>query len=128
MDENFGGVIWTKHALSRMRKRGIKQGDAWATWRRPDQSRYAKTKGTWVYYKAYGNQKIEVVAKKMPPARRVNGPEGKGEWVILSVWSRDVSRKPRSTGSRPVFGKKTKKAPSLWKLISEKLFGKRVKK
>ena len=115
MDENFGGVIWTKHALSRMRKRGIKQGDAWATWRRPDQSRYAKTKGTWVYYKAYGNQKIEVVAKKMPPARRANGPEGKEKWIILSVWS------------RPVFGKKTKKAPSIWTLVSEKLFGKRVK-
>ena len=116
MDKNYKGLIWTKHALSRMRKRGIKQGDAWATWRRPDQSRYAKTKGTWVYYKTFSGQKIEVVAKKMPPASRASGPEGKGKWVILSVWS------------RPVFGKKTKKAPSLWKLISEKLFGKRLLK
>ena len=105
MNKNFGGVIWTKHALSRMRKRGIKQGDAWATWRRPDQSRHAKTKGTWVYYKTFSDQKIDVVAKK----------NEQGKWVILSVWS------------RPVFGKKTKKTPSLWKLISEKLFGKKAK-
>ncbi len=89
-----------------MRKRGIKQGDAWATWRRPDQSRYSKTKGAWVYYKTYGDEKIDVVAKK----------NEQGKWVILSVWS------------RPVFGRKTKKAPSLWTLVSEKLFGKQLKK
>ncbi|KKQ44128.1 MAG: hypothetical protein US62_C0032G0012 [Candidatus Woesebacteria bacterium GW2011_GWA1_37_8] len=31
MDKNYGGVIWTNHALSRLRERGISQGDAWAT-------------------------------------------------------------------------------------------------
>ena len=31
MDRNFGGVIWTNHALDRLRERGIKQGDAWVT-------------------------------------------------------------------------------------------------
>jgi len=78
MNNRFGGVVWTNHALDRLHKRGIKQGDAWATWRRPDQSEYAKTKGAWVYYRTFGNQKIEVVAKQ----------NEKKEWVILSVWSR----------------------------------------
>jgi hypothetical protein len=32
----------------------------------------------WVYYKTYGNQKIEVVAKQ----------NDKKEWIIISVWSR----------------------------------------
>ena len=27
-DRNYGGVIWTNHALERLNKRGIKQGDA----------------------------------------------------------------------------------------------------
>jgi len=89
MNNRFGGVVWTNHALDRLHKRGIKQGDAWATWRRPDQSEYAKTKGAWVYYRTFGNQKIEVVAKQ----------NEKKEWVILSVWSRSVyktSKKPES--------------------------------
>jgi len=80
MDNKFGGVIWTNHALERLRERGIKQGDAWATWKNPDQSRYATAQGAFVYYKTYGNQKIEVVAKQ----------NERKEWLILSVWSRPV--------------------------------------
>lgn len=77
MDRNFGGVIWTDHALERLEKRGIKQGDAWATFRRPQQSKYARLKGAWVYYRDWGNLRVEVVAKQ----------NEKKEWVILSVWS-----------------------------------------
>lgn len=100
MDAKFGGVIWTNHVLARMSERGISQSDAWATWARPDQSREAKAKGSWIYYKTYGSQKIEVVAKK----------NEKGEWVILSVWS------------RPVYGKEAKAEP-FWKFIFKKIFG-----
>lgn len=89
MDRNYGGVIWTNHALARLKERGIRQGDAWVTWKRPNQSKYAKTKGTWVYYRTFGNQKIEVVAKK----------NEKGEWIILSVWSRLVFKKGRAGNS-----------------------------
>ena len=78
MDKNYGGVIWTNHALSRMSQRGISQGDAWATWRNPQQERKAKIPGAWVYYRTYGSQMLEVVAKK----------NERGEWLILSVWSR----------------------------------------
>jgi hypothetical protein len=85
MDRNFGGVIWTNHALSRLSQRGISQGDAWATWKNPEQSRYASSQGAWVYYRTYGGQKIEVVAKK----------NEKGEWIILSVWSRSVYGRPQ---------------------------------
>ena len=81
MDKNYGGVAWTNHALSRMSQRGISQGDAWATWRNPQQERKANIPGAWVYYRTYGGQRIEVVAKK----------NEKGEWVILSVWSRPVN-------------------------------------
>lgn len=88
MDKNYGGVIWTTHALQRLKERNISQGDAWATWKRPDQSRYATAKGAWIYYKIYPTQKysgasgekIEVVAKQ----------NEKKEWLILSVWSRPV--------------------------------------
>lgn len=78
MDKNFGGVIWTNHALERLKERGVKQGDAWVVFRNPDQSRFAEAKGAWIYYKTFGSQRIEVVAKQ----------NEKREWVILSVWSK----------------------------------------
>lgn len=80
MDQKFGGVIWTNHALQRLKGRAIAQSDAWATFKNPEQSRPASTKGAYIYYKTYGKEKIEVVAAK----------NEKGEWVILSVWSRPI--------------------------------------
>jgi hypothetical protein len=102
MDNYFGGVIWTNHALSRLRERGIKQGDAWATWRNPQESRKGRVTGSWVYYRTYGGTKIEVVAKQ----------DEKGQWIILSVWSHQVvnRRKP--------------KAEPLFKLLVRRLFQK----
>lgn len=85
MNKNYGGIIWTNHALSRMRERGIKQGDAWAAFRRPDNSRYSKKKGAWIYYKTLGDKKIEVLASKNKD----------NKWVIVSAWS-----KTRTGGSR----------------------------
>ena len=79
-DRNFGGVIWTNHALAKLQQRGIKQGDAWATWRSPQQSRKGNAPGAWIYYRTYGRERIEVVAKK----------NERGQWLILSVWSKTV--------------------------------------
>lgn len=96
MDRNFGGVIWTSHALKRLSERGIGQGDAWVTWKRPDQSRYAKSKGAWVFYRTFGGrQRLEVVAKK----------NEEGKWLILSVWSKAVSdkSKPKKSFLKTIF-------------------------
>jgi hypothetical protein len=84
-----------------MRERGIKQGDAWATFNKPDTSRYAKSKNAHVYYRTWGSEKIEVVAKKTD----------KGDWLVLSVWS------------RPIYGsqKKGEEKKSLFGLL-KKLF------
>lgn len=103
MDNHFGGVIWTNHAMDRLRERGIKQGDAWATWRNPEQSRYATSKGSWIYYRTYGNERIEVVAKQ----------NERKEWLILSVWSRQVYNKSKQD-----------KPTSFWRFIYNQIFGK----
>jgi len=101
MDRNYGGVIWTNHALQRLRERDISQGDAWATWNRPEQSRYNKYRnnGAWVYYRTWGNEKIEVVATQ----------NEKNEWIILSVWSDKVF-------------KSNDKKDSFWLNILKKIF------
>ncbi|MBI3290544.1 DUF4258 domain-containing protein [Candidatus Microgenomates bacterium] len=102
MANNYGGVIWTDHALARLKERGIKQEDALSAWNNPDRKRPGTNKnGTNVYYKNYGKQQLEVVSKK----------NDRGEWVILSVWSR-----PRFGGSAQTYesGNKT------WNSILEK--------
>lgn len=104
-DRNFGGIIWTNHAIQRLVEREINQSDAFATWKNPDQERYAKSQGAWVYYRTYGSQKIEVVAKQ----------NEKKEWVVLSVWARPVYesfKKPESFLSflfKKIFARITKK-------------------
>lgn len=89
MNNKYKGIIWTNHAIDRLRERGIKQSDAWLTFYKPDQSRYAKAKGAWIYYKTWKYkdkkgwsryEKIEVVANK----------NDRGEWIIISVWSKPV--------------------------------------
>ena len=78
MNRNYGGIIWTNHAISRLRDRGIKQGDAWAAWRNPDKSRFSKARDAWIYERNFGDQTIEVVTKK----------NDKNEWIVLSVWNK----------------------------------------
>lgn len=100
MDNHFGGVIWTNHALDRLRERGIKQGDAWATWRNPEDSKKGSAPGSRIYYKTLNSTRIEVVAKK----------NEKGEWLILSVWSRPA-----------IFPKKKENVP-FFSLLIRKIF------
>ena len=87
MNSNYGGVIWTNHALQRLTERGIKQSDAYNTFCRPQESRPAQTKGAYVFYRTYGKDKLEVVASK----------NDRGQWVIMSVWSRPAWEKTRQT-------------------------------
>ena len=106
MDKNFGGVIWTNHALEKLSERGIKQGDAWATFNRPQQSRAGSAKGSWIYFRTYRGERIEVVATK----------NDKGEWIILSVWSRPVYE---GRGRQVEHGK----SESFWKLMLKQILG-----
>lgn len=79
MLRNYGGIIWTNHALERLKERGITQNTAYAVWKNPDKSRYSKSEGGWIYSKKFGSDTIEVVAKK----------NEQNEWIIISVWNRE---------------------------------------
>jgi hypothetical protein len=110
MDRNFGGVIWTDHAMQRLQERGISQSDAWATWRRPDQTRKGdlhKHEQGYRYYKRYGDQIIEVVANQ----------NEKKEWIIISVWSKPVFEKDKAA-----FPDKKPHGKSLARKLFELLF------
>lgn len=110
MENYYKGIIFTNHALDRLKERGISQGDAWATLVHPQESRKATTKNAWVFYRTYGSNKIEVVASQ----------NEKKEWVVLSVWS------------RPVYGATSYPKPNIFEQLVEnilqKLFGRFRKK
>jgi len=99
MKNDYGGVVWTNHAIDRMRERGINQGDAWATWRKPDSSEFNSSKGAWVYHKNCNGENVEVVAKK----------NEKGDWIILSVWDKKFEERKRNI-SKQTFLKKILKS------------------
>ncbi len=101
MNQNYGGVIWTNHALQRLEERGISQRDAFVAFQSADESRYAETQGGWIYYKTFGNRKIEVVAKQ----------NERKEWLIVSVWE------------KPIYGNHVKKRPWWLRLFRQIFFG-----
>lgn len=112
MDNNFKGVIWTNHALQKLRERNINQGDAWATFSHPQESKFARTKGGWVFYRNYSGYQIEVVATQN---------ENK-QWVILSVWSKKIFS-PKIKPPQPLF------LENLVEKVLQKLLGRfRLKK
>lgn len=104
MKQDYGGVIWTNHALERLQQRDIAQGDAWATFRRPDRSRPGQKKGVYVYYKTWDftdskgrkrYERIEVVATQ----------NERNEWIILSVWSKPVKKTDESMKKKGLLSK-----------------------
>lgn len=99
------GTIFTDHAIQRLYERGIAQSDAWYTLRHPDKQLRGSTPGSYKFYKDYGKQRIEVVAKQ----------NEKGEWVILSCWSKFVG-----TG-KPIFPKRENFLWTLTKKAIKKL-------
>ena len=75
-DKNYGGVIWTNHALDRLGKRGFTQQLAFQALQYPDEQQIGKSPGTYKYIKRVGESNITIVAKQN---------EHK-EWIVLSCW------------------------------------------
>ena len=71
----FKGLIFTNHALDRLRERGIKHEQAWETYTYPD-SEKRKEKGTTKRRKMFGNYEVSVLFKEN---------ENK-EIILISCW------------------------------------------
>ena len=97
MKRIFKGVVFTNHALERAKERGIRQIDAWATLNNPDSVRNAQDKTKWVYYRALGDRKVEVVANK----------NNFNQWVVVSIWDKPL----------PYSASVTKLYDPLWKKV-----------
>lgn len=112
MKTYYGGAIFTNHAIQRLYERGIAQSDAWYTFQHPDGQLPGTSPGSIKYYKDYGGQRIEVIAKQ----------NEKREWIILSCWSKLVG------SGRPIFPQRENLFWSLTKKIGKKFWEKIQKK
>lgn len=107
-------VVFTNHAIERMRERGISGEWAYQTVKHPDKLFSGKEKGTTEFQKQFSQYTITAIAKKNEI----------GEWVTLSVWmdpplpgTKDASRKDKYLKylrDEREFQKKYKKA-GFWK-------------
>lgn len=69
-------VVFTNHAIERMKQRGITGDWVWQTVKQPDEKRSGKEKHTTEFVRAFGKHSVIAVSKK----------NGIGEWVVLSAW------------------------------------------
>jgi hypothetical protein len=111
MQTHFMGLIFTDHAIQRLYQRKIAQSDAWHAFKHATKRVPGATPGSFKFFKDYGKQRIEVVAKQ----------NEKGEWVILSCWSKFVG-----TG-QPLFQEPENFLVFLVKKLIKKLRGKNKK-
>jgi CubicO group peptidase (beta-lactamase class C family) len=76
MQRDYGGIIWTNHAMARLGQRGLSQEKALKTFRLPEETRHGKNPGSFEYIRTVDGHKVTLVAKQTE----------KKEWLILSVW------------------------------------------
>ncbi len=109
MERKYLNLIFTNHAINRLYNRGITQAKAYETFSNPDGQLPGKIAGSIKFYKNYGKQRIEVVAKK----------NEKGEWVVFSCWSKFKEKTPYL---------KNKLAYQYQEPLLQKIIGRLVKK
>lgn len=74
--QHYHGVIWTNHAIDRMRGRGLSQEWAYESFAHADTTLKGKESGTLEYVKRYNQYQVTVIAKQ----------NEKREWIIISAW------------------------------------------
>jgi hypothetical protein len=112
---NYGGAIWTNHALERMEQRYLPQDMAWQAFQHPDTSFAGKQPGTTESIKQFGSSKVTIISKQ----------NEQREWIILSCWidpplpgTKDYKKKQayKSFQKAGFWGK-------LWLTLRHQLFG-----
>lgn len=72
----YGNIIWTNHAIDRMRDRGLTQERAWEAFRYPDDTIIGKNQDGSKFKKKFDKYLVTVIAKQ----------NEKKEWIVISAW------------------------------------------
>ncbi len=102
----YGNLIWTNHAIERMKARGLTQDMAREAFAKSDKTIPGKTSGSFEYQKQFGNSRVTIIAKQ----------NQKYEWVVLSAWI-----DPPLPGSRYIAYQKAGFWKKLWMVFRKQL-------
>lgn len=72
----YGGLIWTNHAMKRLKERGLSQEDAWYAYRHPDSTSKDSENNSIKYEKKVHDSMISIIIKE----------NEKRELIVLSCW------------------------------------------
>lgn len=72
----YGGIIWTNHALERLIQRGLAQKDALDAFRNPDTTLVGKNPGSVEHIKHFSQSKVTIIAKQ----------NEQNQWLVISAW------------------------------------------
>ena len=72
----YSDIIFTNHAIDRMKQRGLTYDHVRETVKNPDRSFGGKESGTTESIRQYGNSRVTIITKKNP----------QNEIIVLSAW------------------------------------------
>jgi len=78
MQNRYGGLIWTNHALDRLKQRGLSQEKALIAYRNVDKTVQGKNPGSFEFIKYFEDTKTRVTL--------IGKENERHEWIILSAW------------------------------------------
>lgn len=93
MGQNYHQLVFTNHALERLRLRSLSQAQVEQVITQPDQIQPGKKADTTKFLKTLNQRRIQVIASKL---------KAKDKWLIISVWVRG----------------ETDPVPFVWRLIT----------
>ena len=72
----YGDLIWTDHALDKLRARKLSQENAWSAFENPENVRDGKSPTSKEYSRRIGDRTVTTIAKQ----------NEKKEWIVISAW------------------------------------------
>ncbi|PWU23364.1 hypothetical protein C5B42_03190 [Candidatus Cerribacteria bacterium 'Amazon FNV 2010 28 9'] len=69
-------LIWTHHALDRLKDRKLARDLVESTFAHPDEKKAGKQRGTSEFIRHFGRQTVTLIAKQ----------NERGEWIAVSCW------------------------------------------
>jgi hypothetical protein len=110
---NYGGLIWTNHALTRLRERQFSQQTATTCYTSPDYTKPGKQPGTTEYQKRLGAKTITLIISK----------NRTGEKVVVSAWIDPPAEGTKDYRHRQNYleYQKASSLKKIWLIIKEQL-------
>lgn len=111
----YGGLIWTNHALDRLKERGLPQDLAWQAYRYPDDVEENTYKQSKTYIKRFDKYLVTTIIKQ----------NEKKELIVVSTWVSPPMKHTADYRNRNKYHgyQKASTLGKIWHAIKQQIFG-----